>query len=120
MMKLTSLSQATALLLFVSNAFAQPVPLVASAASGVVRWTCQAFYLPARSIWQRTIAVELDSGDVRAVHIDGVPVYTFHVHGSTILTAMDSERVQFDSATQTWSSDLRGMVTSLGRCDRLF
>ena len=88
----------------------------------MVRWTCNAFYLPARSIWQRTVDVEFEQklgvNGVRAVQIDGVPVYAFNIQGNTILTSIDSERVQFDSAAQTWTSDLRGIVSSQGRCER--
>ena len=81
-------------------------------------WTCNAFYLPARSIWQRTVAIELDSSGVRSVQIDGVAVYAFTVQGTRVLTAIDSERIQFDAAAQTWTSDLRGIVSSQGRCER--
>ena len=85
---------------------------------GTTRWTCNAFYLPARSIWQRTVDVEFDANGVRAVQIDGVPVYTFNIQGTTLLTAVDGERIQFDTAAQTWASDLRGLVSSQGRCER--
>ena len=84
----------------------------------VTRWTCNAFYLPARSIWQRTVDVEFDGKDVRSVQIDGVPVYAFNIQGTTVLTAVDGERIQFDPTIQTWSSDLRGIVSSQGRCDK--
>lgn len=114
-MNLKSFTTITAMLLFFSSAHTQPAP---SAAPGVVRWTCNAFYLPARSIWQRTVDIEFDAKGVRAVQIDGVPVYAFNIQGTTILTSVDSERVQFDATAQTWASDLRGIVTSQGRCDR--
>ena len=84
----------------------------------VTRWTCNAFYLPARSIWQRTVDVEFDGNDVRAVQIDGVGVYAFNIQGTTVLTAVDGERIQFDPTIQTWSSDLRGIVSSQGRCEK--
>ena len=79
-------------------------------------WTCQAFYLPARSIWQRTIAIEYDGAAVRSVQIDGVAVYTFNLNGSSLMTAVDGERIQFDVAALTWTSDLRGLVSASGRC----
>ncbi len=87
-----------------------------SNAVGVTVWTCSAFYLPARSIWQRTVDIEFDAQDVRTVQIDGIPVYTFNIQGTTVLTAVDGERIQFDPVAQTWASDLRGIVSSLGRC----
>ncbi len=114
-MNLKPFTTAAAMLLFFSNAHAQPAP---SVAPGVARWTCNAFYLPARSIWQRTVEVEFDASGVRAVQIDGVAVYAFNIQGTTILTSVDSERIQFDATAQTWASDLRGIVTSQGRCDR--
>ena len=82
----------------------------------VTRWTCNAFYLPARSIWQRIVAIEFDGNDVRAVQIDDVPVFAFNIQGTTVLTAVDGERIQFDPTIQTWSSDLRGIVSSQGNC----
>lgn len=100
---------------YLSTAQAQPVPPVVP---GVMRWTCKAFYLPARSIWQRTVDVDFDASGVRAVQIDGVAVYAFNIQGSIILTSVDSERIQFDANAQTWTSDLRGIVTSKGRCER--
>ena len=101
-----------------AQAQAQPAPLATPVAPGLISWTCNAFYLPARSIWQRTVGVEFDASGVRAVQIDGVPVYTFSIEGTTLLTAVDAERIQFDTAAQTWSSDLRGIVSSQGRCER--
>lgn len=85
---------------------------------GVVSWTCSAFYLPARSIWQRAVDVEFDRGAVLAVRIDGVAVYAFNIQGTTLLTSVDAERIQFDTAAQTWTSDLRGIINSQGRCER--
>ena len=82
----------------------------------VTHWTCNAFYLPARSIWQRTVAIEFDGNDVRAVQIDGVSVFAFNIQGTTVLTAVDGERIQFDPTIRTWSSDLRGIVSSQGNC----
>ncbi len=93
-------------------------PATASMPNGIVRWTCNAFYLPARSIWQRTVDVEFDNGRVLAVRIDGVSVYAFNIQGTTLLTSVDAERIQFDTAAQTWTSDLRGIVSSQGRCER--
>ena len=86
--------------------------------NGVVRWTCNAFYLPARNIWQRTVDVEFDKGGVHAVRIDGVEVYAFNIQGTTLLTSLDAERIQVDTDAQTWASDLRGLASSQGRCER--
>ena len=103
----------------------QPAPGITSAAdklpattvpNTVTRWTCNAFYLPARNLWQRTVAVAYDGEVVRSVQIDDVPVYTFTVSGSSLLTGVDGERIQFDVAALTWTSDLRGLVTSTGQC----
>lgn len=108
------------LLLFISLTAHAKEPLSAApAASGsVVSLSCNAFYLPARSIWKRVVDIELDANGVRAIRIDGVAVYTFVIDGTSILTAVDSERIQIDTAQLTWSSDLRGIVSSQGRCER--
>ena len=98
-----------------SIAHAQNPP---GAQSGTVSWICQAFYLPARSIWKRTVAIDYDAEGIRSVQIDGVPVYAFSVIDSSVLTAIDGERIQFDATAQTWTSDLRGVVSSRGRCER--
>lgn len=89
-----------------------------NAQTGTVNWTCHAFYLPARSIWKRSLAIEYDAEGIRSVAIDGVAVYAFSVINSSVMTAVDGERIQFDAATQTWTSDLRGVVSSQGRCER--
>ena len=89
-----------------------------AAAPSFVLFTCNAFYLPARSIWQRKVAVELDADGVRSVEIDGVAVYTFNINGTVIMTAVDGERIQIDTEALTWSSDLRGLASGRGGCTR--
>lgn len=115
------------ILLFISNIFALVFVFVATtshaqnqlgAKAGTVTWTCNAFYLPARSIWKRSVAIDYDAEGIRTVAIDGVPVYSFNVIDSSVLTAIDGERIQFDATAQTWRSDLRGLVSSQGRCER--
>jgi hypothetical protein len=105
--------------LFVSLAVQAEVPFFAepSAAGRVVSFSCKAFYLPARSIWKRLVDFEFDTKGVRTIRIDGVAVYTFTIDGSSIMTAVDGERIQIDAAQMTWSSDLRGIVSSQGHCE---
>jgi hypothetical protein len=79
---------------------------------------CDAVYLPARSSWVRSVNIRFDDRRVQAVAIDGLPVYSFNVQGTTVLTALDNERIQIDTAAMTWSSDFRGQATSQGRCER--
>ena len=100
------------------QASAQTAGPQASQRAGVVSLTCSPFYLPARSIWPRTVAIELDGDGVRAIEIDGVAAHTFNVNGTVILTAVDGERIQIDMAALTWSSDLRGIVSGRGSCTR--
>jgi len=102
---------AVALAGFTVLAGAQPAP----ASTTLV---CEAVYLPARTTWTRTVAIGYDQRRVRSVHIDGVPVYTFAVRETVILTALDNERIQIDTASQTWTSDFRGLATAQGRCER--
>lgn len=83
----------------------------------VVQWLCDAVYLPARSSWVRSVRIRYDAQRVRSVHIDDQPVYSFNVLGTTLITALDNERIRIDTATMTWSSDFRGLATSEGRCE---
>ena len=90
----------------------------ANSAAGEVTLVCEAAYQPARTTWTRTVRIGYDKTRVRSVLIDGVPVYTFSVRDTVILTAIDNERIQIDTAAQTWTSDFRGQATSMGRCER--
>lgn len=99
------------------------VPMAAVLAAGEehpasLALVCDAVYQPARSSWVRTVVIAYDARQVREVRIDGLPVYSFSVRGTTILTALDNERIQIDTATRTWSSDFRGQASSQGRCER--
>jgi len=86
--------------------------------TGQVVLVCEAAYLPARTVWTRTVAIAYDQKRVRSVVIDGVPVYTFAVRDTVILTSLDNERIQIDTAAQTWTSDFRGLASAHGRCER--
>lgn len=79
---------------------------------------CDAVYLPARSSWSRTVRITFDDLRVQSVAIDGLRVYSFSVQGTTVLTALDNERIRIDTAALTWSSDFRGQATAQGRCER--
>ena len=92
-------------------AAAQPAP-------DQVALVCEAVYLPARTTWVRRVAIDYDAQRVKAVRIDGVPVYSFAIAGTVILTSLDNERVQIDTAAQTWTSDFRGLASAQGRCER--
>ncbi|WP_137919376.1 hypothetical protein [Hydrogenophaga sp. 2FB] len=83
-----------------------------------VTLVCEAAYQPARTTWTRSVRIGYDKKRVRSVHIDGVPVYSFSVQDTVILTSIDNERIQIDTATQTWTSDFRGQATAQGRCER--
>ena len=83
-----------------------------------VRYRCEAIYLPARSTWVRSVEIEHDDRRVRALRIDGVAVYSFAVDGAVLRTALDNERITFDTARLSWQSDLRGLASSQGRCER--
>jgi hypothetical protein len=100
-------------------AAAVPPPAPQKADAGQVTLVCEAVYLPARSVWVRTVGIGYDQRRVRSVLIDGVPVYSFSVQGTVILTALDNERIQIDTASQTWSSDFRGLASAQGSCERV-
>jgi hypothetical protein len=99
-------------------ALAADAPSPGAGEAATVTLHCEAAYLPARSTWARQVDIGYDQQRVRSVHIDGVPVYTFSIRGTTILTALDNERIQIDTAALAWSSDFRGLATSQGRCQR--
>lgn len=87
-------------------------------AQGQLNLMCEAVYLPAREIWVRHVTIGYDDQRVRTVLIDGVPVHSFAIAGTVILTALDNERIQIDTAAQTWTSDFRGVASAQGRCER--
>lgn len=82
-------------------------------------WVCDVAYTPTRSNWRRTVHLSHDSQRLRSVEIDGVPVYTFSVADTLILTSLDNERIRIDVGTRTWSSDFRGLAEGQGRCEPL-
>jgi hypothetical protein len=97
-------------------------PVAASAAqpsTGQAAMLCEAVYMPAQTVWPRTVAIEYDQRRIKAVSIDGVKAYTFDVRDTWILTSMDNERIQINTATLSWTSDFRGLATAQGRCDWL-
>ncbi|QBM26191.1 hypothetical protein HPF_00780 [Hydrogenophaga pseudoflava] len=93
-------------------------PGVVAAAASRVGLVCEAVYAPAREIWVRRVEISYDDQRVSAVGIDGVPVHSFAVNGTVILTALDNERIQIDVARLSWQSDFRGLAQSQGRCER--
>lgn len=99
--------------LAVASGLAQAEPAAAQA-----RLLCEVVYLPARSVWHRAVDIFHDERRVTEVRVDGVPVYSFAVRGTLILTALDNERIRIDVAGQTWTSDFRGMASGQGRCER--
>lgn len=90
----------------------------ADASQARVVFVCEAAYLPSRSTWRRTVEIEHDEQRILNVRIDGVEVFTFAVYGTLVMTGLDNERIQFDTATQIWTSDFRGVATSRGHCER--
>lgn len=83
-----------------------------------VRLLCEAVYLPARTVWAREVELEHNEKALTAVRVDGVSVHAFSVDGTLVLTSMDNERIQIDTARQIWHSDFRGLAQSQGRCER--
>mgnify|MGYP006213653801 CR=1 FL=1 len=74
-------------------------------------------YMPAQTVWPRTVAITYDQRKVKTVSIDGQKVYTFQVRDTWILTSMDNERIQINTAALSWTSDFRGLAKGEGRCD---
>lgn len=86
--------------------------------AATARYRCEAVYMPARSSWVRSVEIEHDARRVLGLRVDGVPVYSFAVDGTVIRTALDNERITFDTATLGWQSDFRGLAQGRGRCER--
>jgi hypothetical protein len=100
--------------------FLSPVAISAAQPStGQAALLCEAVYMPAQTVWPRTVTIEYDQRRIKAVSIDGVKVYTFNVRDTWILTSMDNERIQINTATLAWTSDFRGLASAQGRCDWL-
>lgn len=91
----------------------------AQASMSQLQLVCDAVYMPSRSSWSRVVDIGYDEKRVRSVSIDGVPVYTFAIAQTVIMTSLDNERIQIDTAARTWTSDFRGQATAQGRCERV-
>ncbi|EGI75764.1 hypothetical protein [Hylemonella gracilis] len=87
-------------------------------ADALVNYRCEPVYQPARNVWVRTVGLVHDDKKITEVRIDGVPVYSFNVHGARVLTALDNERIAFDADQLSWQSDWRGVMQAQGRCER--
>jgi hypothetical protein len=84
----------------------------------VVELVCEPVYMPARSVWRRTVQIAYNDQGVVAVVLDGVPAFSFSVAGTVIQTALDNERIQVDVAGLNWRSDYRGLASAQGACER--
>jgi hypothetical protein len=89
----------------------------AQADAGQAVLQCEPVYMPAQTVWPRTVAITYDQRKVKAVSIDGQKVYTFQVRDTWIFTSQDNERIQINTAALSWTSDFRGLATGEGRCD---
>lgn len=78
---------------------------------------CDVAYLPTGAHWLRRVELGVDQQKVRTVRIDGLAVYSFAVSGTTVVTALDNERIQLDVAQLAWTSDLRGLASGQGSCE---
>ena len=86
--------------------------------AATARYRCEAVYLPARSTWVRSVEIGHDEHRGLALRIDDVPVHSFAVDGTVLRTALDNERITFDTASGQWQSDFRGLAQGQGRCER--
>lgn len=78
---------------------------------------CEPVYMPARTAWVREVELLGQGGRLSEVRIDGQKVYAFSVRDTTVITAMDNERIQIDFAERSWRSDFRGLSSGQGRCE---
>lgn len=103
------------LLAFITGLLLAPSFALASTVK-TKQFVCAAFYLPARSIWNRQVDIRFQNKQPVSVHIDGLPVYAFASDGPVILTAIDNERIQIHTQALLWTSDFRGVASSQGAC----
>ncbi len=91
-------------------------PVATASTVKIKQFTCAAFYLPTRSIWNRQVDIQYQNSQPVSVHIDGLPVYTFSMAGPVVMTALDNERIQIHTQALLWTSDFRGVASSQGAC----
>jgi hypothetical protein len=91
-------------------------PAACLAAEPGLNLRCEVFYTPARKVWTRELEIEHDAHRILALRIDGLPPYSFSVHGQQVSTALDNEQIQIDLAEGLWRSDFRGLASGEGRC----
>ena len=91
-------------------------PVAIASTVKTTQFTCAAFYLPTRSIWNRQVDIRYKNSQPVSVHIDGLPVYAFSMAGPVVMTAIDNERIQIHTQALLWTSDFRGVASSQGTC----
>lgn len=91
-------------------------PVAIANTAKTTHFTCAAFYLPTRNIWNRQVDIRFQNSQPVSVHIDGLPVYAFSMVGPVVMTAIDNERIQIHTQALLWTSDFRGMASSQGAC----
>ena len=91
-------------------------PVALASTVKTTQFTCAAFYLPTRSIWNRQVDIRYQNSLPVSVHIDGLPVYAFSMAGPVVMTAIDNERIQIHTQALLWTSDFRGVASSQGTC----
>ena len=95
---------------------AQPLP---APREWTVRWACVVPYTPSGAVWERSLTLRADTTAVREVQVDGQKVHSFAVADTLLLTALDNERIRFDTDSGAWHSDFRGLAVGEGWCQRL-
>ncbi len=95
---------------------AQPLP---APRDWSVRWACVVPYTPSGSVWERSLTLRVDASALREVWVDGQKTHSFAVADTLVLTALDNERIRFDTETGAWHSDFRGLAVGEGWCQRL-
>ena len=95
------------LLLFVGAASAQTVSL-----------DCRVQYQKNGELGHRSVDLDYQKKTLTTVKIDGQPVYTFNLVGKTLVTSVDSERIQIEFTTNqtVWRSNLRDRDFGTGLC----
>ena len=95
---------------------AQPLP---QPRAWTVQWACVVPYTPSGSVWERSLTLRADASALREVWVDGQKAHSFAVADTLVLTALDNERIRFDTETGAWHSDFRGLAVGEGWCQRM-
>lgn len=87
----------------------------------VIALDCRVQYQKDGELGHRSVNLDYQKNKLSAIRIDGQPVYTFKLVDKTIVTSVDSERIQieFQSNQTVWRSNFRDRDFGTGVCVKI-